>query len=370
MKTTKIITRDNYEAYMVDYWDGTLTPALTEALLLFLDNNLDIKKDAMGAGEFTISPENMVFDAKHEILKKEIGQENIDEFLVAELEHQLLPHEQNELSLFLASNPEYLRDRKLYALTKLRPDTSLRYPNKRGLKKGAMMPLWIRYSSVAAAACLFLGIGIWFYNQPPTVVVVNNPKTIIQPESIQPATSLIETPKADARIIKNNPLPHNTSVMPVLTVTGKKKHEVEPIASINNASENFYTYSKNRKPGDYLEALVNSYVPTQHDLITHAPEEPGETQPGLNRPNANKTLDETLNGFANKSLDRIIKDSTLAREIGNSNYSLKTRIAKALAFATGKASKGKVKVEAIPNLDGSLATMSFTNGRYNYVKKF
>jgi hypothetical protein len=370
MKSNNTITRDNYEAYMVDYWDGNLTPDLTVELLRFLDSNPDIKKEAMDAGQFTISPENMLFDAKQEILKKEISKENIDEFLVAELEHELLPHEQNELSLFLASNPQYIRDRKLYALTKLHPDTSLRYPNKRGLKKGAMMPLWIRYSSVAAAACLFLGIGIWFYNQPPTVVVVNNPKTIIQPESIQPAISLIETPKADAPIIKNNPLPHNTSVIPVLAVTDKKKHEVEPIASINNASENFYTYSKNRKPGDYLEALVNSYVPSQKYIITNAPEEANAPEPEVKTPNTNKTLDDAMNGFANKSLDRIIKDTALTQEMKNSNYSIQTKVAKAIAWATGKVSKGKVKVEAIPNLDGSLATMSFTNGKYNYTKRF
>jgi hypothetical protein len=332
--------------------------------LLFLDQNPELKKAAMDAGEFSLPGESLHFEFKDELLKKEIAHDTIDEFLVAELENDLLAHEQNELSLFLASNPRYQHDRKLFAATKLRPDLSMQYPDKRGLKRGALVPFWIRYGSVAAAACVFFALGIWFYNQPDTLAS-NQTDTKDYSNNLKEPVKTDENPGSMEAITKNTGSLVVPAIIPAVAIASNKKNKIEPIPVAKNNTENFKTYSKNRQPDDYLEALVNAYIPTQRTILS-----PKTTEEPEVKTNPNRITDNPLNGFASKSLERLIKDSALTNEIENSKYTVKTKIAKALAWATDKASNGKVKVEAIPYNDGSLAAMSFTNGRYNWVKKF
>ena len=39
------INRNNYEMYFIDYLDGVLSPDLVSELLLFLDENPDLKEE-------------------------------------------------------------------------------------------------------------------------------------------------------------------------------------------------------------------------------------------------------------------------------------------------------------------------------------
>ena len=110
---------------------------------------------------------------------------------------------------------------------------------------------------------------------------------------------------------------------------------------------------------------MNSYIPQQYYINTPSPEDPLVKEPGKN-----KITDNLRNGLNGKNLQKIIKDSALAHEMENSRYTVKTKVAKAFAWATAKASNGKVIVKAIPYTDGSLAAMSFSNGKYNYTKRF
>lgn len=368
MKTGNIITHNNYETYMVDYWDGTLSPPLQELLMQFLEENPDIKREFLDAGQYTLPESDLYFDDKNELLKKEVSAINIDDFLVAELESDLLPHEQNELNLFINANPKFERDRALFALTKLQPDKHFIYPHKSSLKKGAVMPLWIRYSSVAAAACLFMGIGIWWFNQP-------NINTDFTSNKINEST----IKNSDNQIAKTqNPEKNNNSIyqvkansnsqIPVITVATKQTPTpVQTLPIKSTAAETFYSYSKNRKPDDYLEALVNTTMPY---TITLVPTVTKIDEPMVDDLSVAKTATEVMNEFAAKNIKKVIKDSVLANDIENNRYSIKTRLAKTVAWDTGKASKGKVQIEAIPNDDGTLSAMSFSNGRYNYTKRF
>ena len=40
-----LITKNNYEAYMLDYVEEKLSPELTNELMLFLENNPEIKME-------------------------------------------------------------------------------------------------------------------------------------------------------------------------------------------------------------------------------------------------------------------------------------------------------------------------------------
>jgi hypothetical protein len=366
MKTGKIITRSNYEAYMVDHWDGTLSPDLTEALMLFLDQNPDIKRAVMDAGRFTLPEEPLHYDEKNALFRKEVGHENIDEFLVNELEQDLLPHEQNELNLFIASNPGYQKDRQLYALTKVRPDRQMIYPHKDRLQRGVVRPMWIRYSSVAAAACMFLVAGLWWASRPQVggeiSSAANQPQIQNQGIASSPSSEIpndiVSTPQNTISTKQR------MAIVTVVPATTKEKPSTALIP-VKDASENFHNYARSRKDDDYLGGLIDTYLPPQYNVITNAPE--NEKEPGVSTPPA---ANNKLRAVAAGGLYRVFKDSALVEEIGSQTYSVKTKVAKTVAWATGKAFGGKLKAEAIPYNDGSLAAMSFSNGKYNYTKRF
>ncbi len=361
MKNTSTINRNNYEAYIVDYWDGNLSPDLTEALFYFLNQHPEIKKEILDAGQFSLPQDDLTYDAKNEILRNEVGHSNIDTFLVAELEQDLLPHEINELNLFLAAHPQYERDRNLFAHTKLKPGIALKYPNKNSLKKGSMMPL-LRYSAVAAAACLFVVLGLGFFNSFRIGLTASRNGINFLPSNIIANQKNAGTlAVSDKRNLSNSPPIPVPALVQKVSPAGNTKIELKQLPVINKAPDNFYSYSQSRLPEDYLEALVNSYVP-QHIFI--APEVKQPVDPG------NDKKGNAKHGIASINLQRILKDSALAQAMENSGFTLKTKAAKALAWATGKASNGKVIVQAIPHHDGSLAALSFTNGKYNYTKRF
>ncbi len=370
MKPTNFITRSNYEAYMVDLWDDALSPDQKEMLLLFLDENPILKEHVFEVEQYTLPEETLFFENKNNLLKNVVAPNTLDSFLIAELENDLLPHEQQELLQFLTHNPQYKKERALYALTKVRPNKNLVFPDKRSLKKRLVSPLWIRYRYVAAAACLFLGVGVWWFSQPKLGdemanyskvenqwVIKNQERNTIE---VQPKYKVKKPTRKLVDALHNNK--EEGSLHRIA-----EENRTEMLPTEESRPENFYSFSKSRNPDDYLDGLVNSYIPIQVIRIPVMSEEEEST---IIAAKPEKTPATLVNDFATKNLSKMIKDTALAREIKNQKYSAKTRVAKTVAWAAGKAFKGKVKAEAIPNNDGSLAAMSFSNGKYNYIKRF
>jgi hypothetical protein len=139
------INKDNYEAYFLDYFEGNLTPAEIDELLVFIEQHPEIKSEFEGFEMFSISPDNsIVFKDKHSLKKNgtvalaSISSENVDEFLISELEGTLSDHEAKLLSGFIASNPGFEKDRRLYLHTRLKADMSVNYPKKEHLMHSAI----------------------------------------------------------------------------------------------------------------------------------------------------------------------------------------------------------------------------------------
>lgn len=375
------ITRSNFETYLVDYWDGQLTPAQTELLMRFLEENPDLKQLADGAEVFSVSSIPVSFDDKDLLRKTEVNETTVDEFLVAELEQQLMPHQENELHRFLAAFPAYENDRKLYALTRLKADKALVYPNKKELKKGAVVPMWVRYSSVAAAACIVLALSVWNYDpsvpgnttgfalketpQPGPVenhTLVAAPEKAPEKQSTRSAVAYVaavatknttEAGDNTSKTVKHNPSSQPEISVPVLTAT---------------EGDNFSSYSKTRRPDEYSEALAGNYTLPVPDGEGNG----SSLQPAMKKTErpAGNPLKSKISHLTSLALERFISDPSFARKIDDDALSPKVKVAAALAFATGKASNGKVQVEPIPDDDGSLSALSFRSGRYNYTKKF
>lgn len=162
------ITIFNYEAFYLDFLEGTLSEEDTVLLKAFLEKNPDLLIDEEDFTEAIYSEESMVYAKKGELkqpdLSDAITRENSTHFFISETEGLLNSAKRMELDQFCTVYPEYQRERKLYGLTHASPDLSITYSKKDGLKR-KNVNLW-SYTSMAAAACTILFL---YVTTPPAI---------------------------------------------------------------------------------------------------------------------------------------------------------------------------------------------------------
>lgn len=162
------ITIFNYEAFYLDFLEGTLSEEDTALLKSFLEKNPDLLIDEEDFTEAVYSEKPMVYAKKGELkqpdLSDAITKENFTHFFISETEGLLNSDKRSELDQFCSVFPEYQRERKLYGLTHASPDLSITYSKKEGLKR-KNVNLW-SYTSMAAAACTILFL---YVTTPPAL---------------------------------------------------------------------------------------------------------------------------------------------------------------------------------------------------------
>ncbi|PCJ24797.1 MAG: hypothetical protein COA97_09060 [Flavobacteriales bacterium] len=148
-----LITRNNYEAYLLDYVEGNLSLELIAELMLFLENNSDLKEKWEGFEIHELIP-IQVAKIDKKFLKREenfITFVNYEEYIIQEIEGDNSNEVSKELNSFLESNPEKQADYIAYKKTKLIASLVL-FDNKKSLKRkeGKVIPIYWWYSSAAA----------------------------------------------------------------------------------------------------------------------------------------------------------------------------------------------------------------------------
>jgi hypothetical protein len=190
------INSTNYESFYLDYLEGNLNETGTLDLFAFLNEHPEFQVDE----ELPVLEQRGDFlgDDFKNLLKADLASEiislnNIDFFLLAEKENQLSDEKKQELAAFVATNPKYRTDQKLYALSTLKADTSIVYAEKRNLKQRAPIVLWPYYSALAAACVVFI---FWvFANQNNDLDVVSAASELNYTVKKRPNTQLAEDGK-------------------------------------------------------------------------------------------------------------------------------------------------------------------------------
>jgi len=163
------INRTNYEHYLIDYLEGKLSKQDKETIKCFLTENPDIASEL----ESLSLPETAVEEIKDTLNKTtlykslnditNLDKKNYEEFCIAYHEGDLDNASQQKLLSFIDKNPEVKSLFDFHGKIRLQPDTSIRYPGKKELKKVRVIPLQrIIYSvsaGVATVAAIFL---LWF----------------------------------------------------------------------------------------------------------------------------------------------------------------------------------------------------------------
>lgn len=138
------ISRNNYEAYFIDYLDGQMTKELKSEMLLFLEFNPDLRKEFDIFTHTSVCPDkNCVYKGK-EWLKKyedEIAgfiPSSDDQLAIAAIEGDLSEAEQKEFTLRLSSDADFASLYLLYSQLRAASAHTLPSRYKENLKRKAI----------------------------------------------------------------------------------------------------------------------------------------------------------------------------------------------------------------------------------------
>ncbi len=168
-----MISKNNYEIWFLDYFEGNLKEEDIPVLYDFLDKYPILKKEFDEFELLYLDKVKTVYNGK-EKLKQKLNINtvaNLDEFdtlVIKSLEGELSDEEKKELNSILNFSEIKQKEFRAYNLTLLKPDKHLIFGNKENLKKnpGFVIPLWIRYvSSVAAIVLILVFVKNTFFNK-------------------------------------------------------------------------------------------------------------------------------------------------------------------------------------------------------------
>lgn len=264
----------NYEAFYLDFLEGNLSEE--DALLLhqFLEEHPDLKVDD---NPFLVLENDLPkLDDKFKSELKQISFEddkitpqNIEKFLIAEMEGLLSSNKIIELNQFVADNKAIKDLRKRYASTRLVADRSIIFKNKASLKQGKKIILW-PYLSLAAA-CIVVLFLIW--NATTTIVETSMDPIITQIDHNEKKDSLSQNTNTtnnskDRSIKKNIPETQKTDRTPVqlAVVDTQIKNNSLVQGKIILDHKKAKTITRNYKEIDIIENSSNMVISNQKEI--------------------------------------------------------------------------------------------------------
>jgi hypothetical protein len=139
------INRDNYESYFLDYSEGQISTEMVKEVELFVEQNPELRKvlDEFEAISL-VADQDIVFEKKSALKKNQVfatsqvNELNYEEYLVNEAEGILSKEQLSAIEEFISINPQFEKERKLFALTHLSVDDDIVFEAKESLKKKAI----------------------------------------------------------------------------------------------------------------------------------------------------------------------------------------------------------------------------------------
>jgi cell division protein FtsL len=163
------INRNNYELYLIDYFDGILDGETKTAVEKFLVDNPDIAQDAQQLSSFKLNPLASSYKHKSKLLKSKqllVGVEDEFDYLcIASLEKDIDQRDKQTLEAAIEKNPQRAIEFQQFQIAKLKADLSITYKHKGKLKRFTTFGFTRRilYTASSAAAVLLILISLFNY---------------------------------------------------------------------------------------------------------------------------------------------------------------------------------------------------------------
>lgn len=163
------IDRQNYEAFFLDYLDGNLSSSQEKLLVLFLEENPDLKNELEQFDTIVMEKDDIYFPDKKGLKKdpalKDIQMTGFEQSCIAYVEGDLNHREKALFEQMLDHNEGKTKELKKFIQTKLKPDHSVVFPYKNILKKAAPLNFRLRsfypYITLAASVLILLALYIF-----------------------------------------------------------------------------------------------------------------------------------------------------------------------------------------------------------------
>ena len=246
------ITRNNYEAYFLDYREKNLLPEQVAELMVFLEQNPDLKEEFESFENIVLVPEkNIRFNRKDSLKKNEfkpfgkINENNYEELMIADLEGNLPKEDSKNLSGFLSLNPHLKLEYNFFRSTFLKPDNSIIYKNKESLKKTGLFIIYrqqIVYAlSVAASLLIFFSVYFGFNRKSNRQDTNISHLNFIRPElKTRPSGNFenrSDNKLADVVAQKNNTETKSTEFLKQPKMNGIKSKQIYSVEIAGNFNE-------------------------------------------------------------------------------------------------------------------------------------
>lgn len=165
-RSSLVLSLKNQEEYFISYYENLLSPADKKAVEQYVNNYPGVKKDFETFRKSYLTTGKIVFDEK-EILKTshpEITVSNQDWWIISTVENSLTEKEGVVFDNEIKNNVDFKVEFEKYQHTIL-VSSSVIFTDKDSLKRNdrKIIPIYLRYVSYAAAACLILFFG-WKWN--------------------------------------------------------------------------------------------------------------------------------------------------------------------------------------------------------------
>lgn len=189
----------------------------------FVQSNPDLQEELVMLQQSILQPDHIVFIDKGSLLQNETAVINIREKLLLHLDNELSPLEKIELEAVINANTDIEKEWNLLQQTKLLPDCTIVFENKKSLYRkeaGKLVAFpWRR----ALAAAVIIGFGVWggmvyFNNNNGKVVdssIAGNNSIKLEEEKTRPAATEATTTIASADENEKE-LPTTTVIDPVI----------------------------------------------------------------------------------------------------------------------------------------------------------
>lgn len=314
---TPNINIENYEAFYLDYLEGTLSADLAVAFEAFLAAHPDLKLEEEELPFIYPTQEDAVLPALNKLLLKkqvsidELNEQTADYFFIAQQEGLLSEQDERLLETWLLANANYKNDRALYAKAKLVAGVE-RFEQKQTLlqKEARVIPLWwTGVAALAAGVALVVTIGV---NQPvqphgKTPVVANHPlKDTLNKEQQEkplfnrdtpvlksiprlhraagavpvPTNSLAQsTPLPDQEPVisvmpQEHHLPNNIAVqLPVAPLTHERATQLDPLSQEGTEDLAYVSWNDMKNPVAPITTKLSEKLNTTVDFRSAKPTE-------------------------------------------------------------------------------------------------
>lgn len=145
------INFENYEAFLLDYAEGNLSPELSAELMLFLAQHPELSVDLEGFSEFRLSADDLPGTSDFSHLKKSDAglAEELDRHLFALVEGESDAATEAEIARILKLEPKLERHFRAFMQTRLSVDVDQILPNKEALHQSSEFESWWNEALVA-----------------------------------------------------------------------------------------------------------------------------------------------------------------------------------------------------------------------------